>query len=33
MRTAPRDTCITLKRLMIPLAMSELTATAVPESP
>lgn len=31
--TAPRDTSMTLKRLMTPLAMSEFTETAVPESP
>ena len=32
-RTAPRETSITLNRLMMPLVMSAFTATAVPPSP
>ncbi len=32
-RTAPRETFITLNRLMMPFAMSELTDTAVPDNP
>ncbi len=32
-RTAPRETFMTLNRLMMPLVMSEFTDTAVPDSP